>query len=236
MQLPTWHGDSSGAAERPLPKLPPTPWGILGEADLGAERSRTKADCPIHREPPVAFCLRKAWVCCLSQPACLHVKRVSIFGWLTIVFYGNRYVAATASRQAAGEALKQTVDLAEEHSCIEAEERSLKLIGRMNESWLYSMTLAGQETLSHYCCREIIDNLIIIVMLALSLLCLLPLQLVFVFFKEKFQSEAQKYEVRSLAIALLDHEWNPPPKKKEHKKHVGFPIPHHRKTWKTMGD
>lgn len=134
----------------------PTPWGILGEADLGAERSRTKADCPIHREPPVTFCLRKA--CLLPFPTCLS-PCVSIFGCLTLVFYGNRYVAATASRQAAGEALKQTVDLAEEHSCIEAEERSLKLIGRrMNESWLYSMTLAGQETLSQYCCREIIDN------------------------------------------------------------------------------
>jgi hypothetical protein len=34
----------------------------------------------------------------------------------------GRYTAATASRQAAGEALKQTVDLAEEHSYIEAEE------------------------------------------------------------------------------------------------------------------
>ena len=180
---------------------------------------------------PVAFVCERH-VCCLSQPACLHVKRVSIFGCLTIVFYGNRYVAATASRQAAGEALKQTVDLAEEHSCIEAEERSLKLIGRrMNES----MTLAGQETLSHYCCKEIIDNLIIIVMLELSLLCLFPLQLVFVFFKEKFQSEAQKYEVRSLAIALLDHEWNPPPKKKRNiKSMLIFPsstIEKHEKQW-----
>lgn len=40
----------------------------------------------------------------------------------------NRYVAATASRQAAGEALKKTVDLAEEHSCIEAEESAPVLL------------------------------------------------------------------------------------------------------------
>ncbi len=74
-----------------------------------------------------------AFACLLPFPTCLHVFS---FVGLTFDFYGNRYVAATASRQAAGEALKQTVDLAEEHSCIEAEERSLKIIGRrMNQSW-----------------------------------------------------------------------------------------------------
>lgn len=50
----------------------------------------------------------------------------------------QRYTAATASRQAAGEALKQTVDLAEEHSYIEAEERF------QSEAQKYEVALEAQ--------------------------------------------------------------------------------------------
>ena len=52
-----------------------------------------------------------------GAPSCIILQ-------VSFIFFSpdGRYTAATASRQAAGEALKQTVDLAEEHSYIEAEE------------------------------------------------------------------------------------------------------------------